>query len=861
MIIENSPVGMVSVNLAGNVCRANVSAAGTFGCQSGELIGRSVKQILPDLDLSLRGATEAPGCHNSGFTLYTQVTRVELPGESDVTRVLFTRDMTDEERAKKMLLRKEADLCLFRENVSGFNWNAAPTGEVRCVDTVRLNKVEKPSRGAKDTGWLQLTHSDDRVRAVAAWAACVANVTRHEVAWRFLQSSRTYRWLRLIAEPVFDQGGSMLRWDNVAVYVHDLMRAEEQLRESEQALSLTLESVPGMVRVWGEGAHIEYANDYVLAYIGCDFLKVAGLGGLKTIHPDDIAQIVRPDRYAGDASEPFGGEHRIRWFDGECRWLDLRVSALPNARRPISRWYALLVDIDDRKRAEQALEASERSLKRIVDTVPGMICVASPIGDLTYVNQHLLDYIGTDDTTLFWRNAIHPDDYPRVMMAWKSSISDAEPMEIAHRIRRADGEYRWFQGRVIPLITCEAEVGNRSGILQYIYDQLLNEDALRESERRSRLFIDTLPAQVWCATPDGRPAYISRRYADYPGVPVRDLQWQGIEEHAGLDRHDTLMEGGDILHPDDVVPTVAVLERALQVGECYETRCRISRFEGVYRWFHDRGEPLRDSSDKIVNRYCFNIDVDDVMKMEEALRKTQRRLERASRIVSIAELSASIAHEISQPLVAVVTNRYACQRWLSASEPSIERALTTVERILRDGNDAAEVLARIRALFKKTALTKSCIQMNEVTTEMCQLVTDDAHSAGAIFAVELDENLPCVWADRVQMQQVLVNLIHNGLEAMNEIFDRTKKLLVRSFVEDDSLTVEVCDNGCGLEDLESVFEEFVTIKERGMGMGLAICHSIIDAHCGRLGARRNPVHGTTLSFSIPLHQSIVHEYP
>jgi PAS domain S-box-containing protein len=858
LIVENSPVGILSVDFSGNIRRANISAAGTFGYQAGELIGRSVKEILPDLTLSLGGTGDEVGLQKSGGMLYTQVTPVELSGESDVSCVLFIRDVTDEERAMRMLLRKEADLRLFRESVSGFNWNAGPAGEVSYVDIDRVDTADWPSCGVRDTGWLRLIYPDDRQRAGAAWADSVANVTRHDVTWRCLQAGGSYRWLRFIAEPVFDDGGCVVRWDGVAVDVHDLKQTEEQLRDSEKALRLTLESVPGMICVWGGGAHLEYANEYVLAYIGCNFSEIAGLGWLKTIHPEDIARVLHPNGYETDASEPFGGEHRMRRFDGEYRWFDVRVSALRNAAGPVSRWYALLVDIDDRKRAEQALEASERSLKRIVDTVPGMICVASPTGELIYVNQHLLNYIGTDVTAISWKNAIHPDDYARAMTAWKTSLSDGRPMEIVHRLRRADGEYRWFRGRVVPL-SCGGEVSNRYGLLHDIHDQRLAEEALRESERRFRLFIDTLPAQVWCATPDGRPAYFSRRYADYTGVAVRDPRWQGFDDHAVLDRRDALMKWSDILHPDDAIATVSMLERALEVGESYETKCRIRRFDGAYKWFHVRGEPLRDSSDKIVNWYGFNIDIDDAMKMEEALRKTQSRLSRASRIASVAELSASIAHEISQPLAAVVTNAYACQRWLGVSPPNVARALTTMERILRDGNEAAEVLIRIRALFKKTALTKTFIDMNEVILEVRQLVVDDTRSEGAIFALDLAQHLPYVFADRLQMQQVLINLIHNGLDAMEVVVDRPKTLLLRSFIEDNSLTVEVCDNGCGLEDLESVFEAFVTTKEKGMGMGLAICHSIIDAHGGRLRAIRNPVHGTTLSFSLPLHQSTAHE--
>jgi PAS domain S-box-containing protein len=859
LIIENSPVGILSIDLAGNIFRANLSVASTFGYQPEELIGKPVEHILPGFDLTLKARSDASGFHQSGAPLFTQVTLVELAGESDANRILFIRDVTDGQRAMKTLQRKEADLRLFRESVSRFNWNAGPTGEVIYDDADILGNAGKLTGSVADTGWIRLIHPDDRAHAAAEWANSVVGVKRHDVAWRCLQADGSFRWLRFISEPVLDHAGLVLRWDGVAVDVHDVKQAEEQLRESEQALRLTLEGVPGMVCVCSSDAHLEYANDYVLAYIGCEFPEVAGLGWLKAIHPDDLARMVLQDKYVADASGAFAGEYRIRRSDGEYRWFDVRMAPLHNAGRPASRWCALLVDIDDRKRAEQALEASQRSLQRIVDTVPGMIYVASPSGELTYINQHLLDYIGKSVTGISWGKSIHPDDHTRAMTAWKTCIAHGAPMELVHRMRRADGEYRWFRGRVIPLLTCDGEVRNWYGLLHDIHDQRLAEDALRESERRFRLFIDTLPALVWCATPDGRPAYFSQRYVDYTGAPVRDPRWQGFDDYAGLALHGALMKWSDNIFPDDVIPTLSMWEHALETGESYEAKCRIRRFDGVYRWFHVRAEPLRDSYGDIVNWYGFDIDIDEAMKIEEALFTTQCKLARAAQITSVAELSASIAHEISQPLAAIVANGYACQRWLSASSPNIAQAMITVERILRDGNKAAEVLNRIRALFKKTALTKSQLDMNEVIMEVRQLVIVEAHGKGASVDVQLAEHLPCVYADRIQMQQVLINLIHNGLEAMDDIFDRPKNLLVHSLADDDFLTVEISDAGCGVEDLEGIFEAFVTTKEKGMGMGLAICRSIIDAHGGRLWATLNPVHGTTFSFSLTLHPSTDHE--
>jgi hypothetical protein len=263
---------------------------------------------------------------------------------------------------------------------------------------------------------------------------------------------------------------------------------------------------------------------------------------------------------------------------------------------------------------------------------------------------------------------------------------------------------------------------------------------------------------------------------------------------------------------------------------------------------------LRDDEGHIVQWYCVNVDIDDETRMQDALRSIQEQLARASQTANLAEISASIAHEINQPLAAVVTHSHACQRWLSADPPNVQRARNTMDRIIRDANSAADVVRRIRALFKQDASIKTPLGINDVIGEVLQLVNDEVTTKTIRLVTDLDAKQPQIVADRVQMQQLLVNLVRNGIDAMDSKAAGSRSLSIRSRLDGvGTVLVEVRDQGSGIADPEKIFEPFFTTKENGMGMGLAICRSIVEAHDGRLWAAQNDHGGTTFAFTLPVH--------
>jgi signal transduction histidine kinase len=243
-------------------------------------------------------------------------------------------------------------------------------------------------------------------------------------------------------------------------------------------------------------------------------------------------------------------------------------------------------------------------------------------------------------------------------------------------------------------------------------------------------------------------------------------------------------------------------------------------------------------------------------RIEEDLGSTQRRLSRATQIATVAELAASIAHEVSQPLSAVVANGRACIQWLSAEQPDLAKAKVAAERIIRDGKAAGEVVRHMRALFKKTALERIALNVNEVIEEVLSLIHNETVRKQIVVETDLEKRLPSALGDRVQLQQVIFNLLLNGVEAMETVTDRPKKLIVRSRMQSsDAIVVEIRDYGTGVADSTKVFEAFYTTKEKGMGMGLSVCSSIVEAHGGQLGISPSQGSGTTFFFTLPLGTS------
>jgi PAS domain S-box-containing protein len=369
--------------------------------------------------------------------------------------------------------------------------------------------------------------------------------------------------------------------------------------------------------------------------------------------------------------------------------------------------------------------------------------------------------------------------------------------------------------------------------LQDLYESLQN------SEDRLRRVINTIPAHVWSTLPDGSVDFINQRLLESTGLPIEALLGSGWHS---------------IVHPDDRARYIAKWKSALAAGEPVEIEARVWTAHHDYRWLLVRNVPLRDGHGEIVKWYGTGIDIEDRKRAEEGLRKAQADLAHANRVTTMGELSASLAHEINQPISGAITNASTCLRRLDHEQPDLEGARTAASKVIRDANRAAEIINRVRMFFRKGVVTRELLDVNEVIREMEILLHNEATQHSVSVQTKLAADLPLTVADRVQLQQVLMNLMINGIDAMKAVDGPRQLTLGTRNDSNEHLLVSVEDTGIGLppNQADQIFNAFFTTKEHGTGMGLRISRTIIEAHGGRLWAADNYPRGASFHFTLAL---------
>ena len=365
------------------------------------------------------------------------------------------------------------------------------------------------------------------------------------------------------------------------------------------------------------------------------------------------------------------------------------------------------------------------------------------------------------------------------------------------------------------------------------------EDKLRDSERSLRQLTETIPQMLWSADVDGAVDYCNRRVLDYTGLPAERVHRAGWM---------------NAVHPDDSEKMAQAWTHAVSTGEPFQSEFRCLRSaDQRYRWCVSNALPLRDREGRIIKWFGSVVDLHDWKEAQHALQMTQIELARVSRLTTMGELAASIAHEVNQPLTAVINNGSGCLRLLAKNNLEPEVLRRALEGIIADGTRASAVLARIRAFIKKESAEKSALDINEVIQEVMVLAGRELHENQVLVEQQLTTGLPFVLADRVQLQQVLLNLIMNGIEALIAVTDRPRLLRVQSRIDESSdVLVAVSDSGTGFGlELDRVFNPFFTTKANGMGMGLSISRTLVESHAGRLWATPNSPHGAVFSFTLP----------
>jgi PAS domain S-box-containing protein len=746
----------------------------------------------------------------------------------------------------RQLQRESKQLRDVIETIPAMAWTALPDGSNTFVNRRWAEYTGLSAEETAGSGWTAVVHPEDHQPYSEKWRASLDTGEPLESEARFRSSGNgEYRWFLARGVPLRDIHGKILRWYGILTDIEDRKRAEETFRESEARFRTLVEHAADAIFVYDfEQGTIVDVNPRACEGLGYTREELVGMDPLA-FHPDLGRVAMESVAQRAAAGETVFDTHWHRRKDGTLFPVEVNTSLF----RYGGRRFLLKVarDITDRFRAEEAVRRSEKQLRDAIDTIPTYVWSALPDGSLDFLNKGCVEFSGLsfeENLGRGWEAVLHPEDRDRFLEVSGAALASGEPLEVEARYQRADGQYRWLLVRGVPLRDETGTIVKWYGANTDIDDRKRAEETLRETETRFRTYIDHATDAFFVLEFEGGTILdVNRRACENLGYMREELIGKRVFEFdAGLDP--------EWLN-QNIRPRIEAGERVI-----FQTRHR--RKDGSVFPVEIRARAFRIGG-RVFN-LSLALDITERKQAEEErerLRQLEADLAHINRVSMMGELAASIAHEINQPLAGIVSNGSASLRWLAGDPANVEEVREALRDIVRDGKRAGEIIARIRALTKRTALPREKLDLNETIREVLAIVGDEAKRKSVVIRTQVADDLSPVLGDRVQLQQVLLNLVMNAMEAMSSVEDRARQLVITTQnIDQERVRATVEDSGVGLDPntMARIFEPFYTTKSGGMGMGLSISRSILQNHGGRLWATANAGPGTSFHFTLPKHQ-------
>jgi PAS domain S-box-containing protein len=562
----------------------------------------------------------------------------------------------------------------------------------------------------------------------------------------------------------------------------------------------------------------------------------------RRIHPDDRAGVLHEAQEALRQKKDYTIEFRIVLPDGASKYLEAVAHHLFSEHGELLQVVGTNVDLTERRRAEEALRRSEAYLAESQKMSHTCSAAFNEAGMLYFSEEASRMFgfnplQGTPSREAVWQR-IHPDDLDRVNESIECAVREKRSRTNEFRILLPDGTVKHVESTCNPVFSASGELVEIIGTGIDVTERTRAEQALRESEAKFRAAIDGIAGLVAIMAPSGELEAVNRPLIEYFGRTVEELKNWGTS---------------DAVHPEDLPRVLESYKTSLATGTPFHQELRMRRFDGEYRWFENRGAPIRDESGRITRWYCLLVDIEARMRALERLQQLQSDLAHMHRVGMMGELAASLSHEITQPIASARNNARAAQNFLHRQTPDLSQVDEALGCVVADADRAGDIVDRIRDHIKKAPPRKDLCDLNAAINEVVILARSAIVQNGVSVQSRLADGLSPIHGDRVQLQQVVLNLILNAVEAMGSSKAGARELLISTEQAQNCILVAVCDSGPGIDPahFERVFDAFYTTKPKGMGMGLSICRSIIDAHGGQLWAEVNEPRGTVIQFTLP----------
>jgi hypothetical protein len=627
---------------------------------------------------------------------------------------------------------------------------------------------------------------------------------------------------------------------------HELSIANEELKKLRDDLRLVVDTIPQQIWSGPADGTLDYCNERWRSETGLSLKEIQGEGWQRMLHPEDRQRVLNAWRESVAHGSAYEQEERHRCADGTYRWFLSRGLPLRDAEGGILRWYGTNTDIDDWKRAEADLRKSRSDLERaleeikglqeqlgtVIDTIPAMVWSARPDGYIDFANQRWLEYFGYPFERIkghAWFDKIHPLERASTIAKFRAGLLAGKPFEFEARLMRADGEYRWFLTRAVPLRDEAGNITKWYGTKNDIDDRKRAEDQLLVQKEILQKIFEQIPAMIAFIGKNGRIELANPEWERTLGWTMEEVQSQNIDLFAET-------------CPDPEYREMVRNFLSSTNGQWTDLTIRVRDGRMVdltVAILH-----LSDGTSIVIAQ-----DITERRRTEAALQDARARLTHITRFVALGE----VAHEVNQPLAAIVTNASFCLRSLATASPSLDSVREAITEIVNDGTRASAIISRIRGLLQKGAPERIELDVNQIIREVITLLRGELTRNRVPVRAELADELPLVSGDPVQLQQVLINLVMNGVDAMRSLTSRPRELDIRSFKNHDEVFVQVQDSGVGLDpqQAERIFQPFFTTKAEGTGLGLAISRSIIESHGGRIWAEPSSK-GALFQFTLPV---------
>ena len=658
----------------------------------------------------------------------------------------------------------------------------------------------------------------------------------------------------------------------------------------ENELSRVVDALPGLVWTARPDGHVDFLNQRWCDYTGLGVDEAYGRGWQTAIHPEDLPDLLERWQSILASGEPSETEARLRRFDGEYRWFLFRTCPLADASGAVVKWCGINTDIEDRRRSEEAQRAHwwlsssarEHHFRSVGDDIPGLAALMTPAGQVEIANRQVLEYFGATLNELKgWAiaDAVHLDDLPDVLAAWRGAVETGHPYDVEARLRRADGVYRWFHthgfplrdtdGRIVLWYLLQTDVDDRKRADALLAGEKQLLELVAEGHSMSEILeaicrlIENTATGCYCSVALYDPSRTRWEHGAAPSLPASYMQFcvgRPLNTDAGPCAMAACLNE-QVIVTDLLTETrwaewrPIALKHGLRSTWSTPISTAAGKVLGSFALYYSEPRTPTSLHQSLIKQFTHIARIAIERRLsDDTLSRLRSELAHVARVKSLGVLTASIAHEVNQPLSGIITNASTCLEMLAADPPDVEGARETARRTIRDGNRAADVITRLRALFSKKKTTLESMDLNEAAREVIALLRSELQRSRMLLRTELADDLPPVTGDRVQLQQVIMNLLRNATDAMNDVDDRPRELVIRTERdEDDRVRLTVQDAGVGFDRQAAgrLFEAFYTTKNGGMGIGLSVSRSIIESHQGRLWAAPNDGPGARFSFSIP----------